>query len=236
MLERATKVLLDVISEVYCYFYVPLSGEWRAIKRETQRERAKEKKSEWERPSAVSEFTFISVWLTLAISLWVFFSHAPSWICMFSLYRDINHRWRGDGGSGKGYLRSLSVSPFLAAVSGKLYVNWMARNQCWNLHSICKAIEPKDKRKRVNRERLGEREGKGVNDNNIEQVTGNRLQRAACIKHKDNANAAAGHAARKETERCIIKIAFECKCEGGDRRSRRRRRSRTRRRERSRRS
>lgn len=78
--------------------------------------------------------------------------------------------------------------------------------------------------------------GRGVNDNNIEQVTGNRLQRAACIKHKDNANAAAGHAARKETERCIIKIAFECKCEGGDRRSRRRRRSRTRRRERSRRS
>lgn len=77
---------------------------------------------------------------------------------------------------------------------------------------------------------------RGVNDNNIEQVTGNRLQRAACIKHKDNANAAAGHAVRKETERCIIKIAFECKCEGGDRRSRRRRRSRKRRRERSRRS
>lgn len=77
---------------------------------------------------------------------------------------------------------------------------------------------------------------RGVNDNNIEQVTGNRLQRAACIKHKDNANAAAGHAARKETERCIIKIAFECKCEGGDRRSRRQRRSRRRRRERSRRS
>lgn len=41
MLERATKVLLDVISEVYCYFYVPLSGEWRAIKRETQRENRK---------------------------------------------------------------------------------------------------------------------------------------------------------------------------------------------------
>lgn len=58
---------------------------------------------------------------------------------------------------------------------------------------------------------------RGVNDNNIEQVTGNTLQRAACIKHKDNANAAAGHAARKETERCIIKIAFECKCEGGER-------------------
>lgn len=69
---------------------------------------------------------------------------------------------------------------------------------------------------------------RGVNDNNIEQVTGNRLQRAACIKHKDNANAAAGHAARKETERCIIKIAFECKCEGGGRRSRRRRRRRRR--------
>lgn len=67
---------------------------------------------------------------------------------------------------------------------------------------------------------------RGVNDNNIEQVTSNRLQRAACIKHKDNA----GHAARKETERCIIKIAFECKCEGGDRRSRRLRRSRRRRR------
>lgn len=51
MLERATKVLLDVISEVYCYFYVPLSGEWRAIKRETQRrrERAKERKRVRER-------------------------------------------------------------------------------------------------------------------------------------------------------------------------------------------
>lgn len=39
MLERATKVLLDVISEVYCYFYVPLSGEWRAIKRVRESER-----------------------------------------------------------------------------------------------------------------------------------------------------------------------------------------------------
>lgn len=46
MLERATKVLLDVISEVYCYFYVPLSGEWRAIKRETQRERQREQTRE----------------------------------------------------------------------------------------------------------------------------------------------------------------------------------------------
>lgn len=63
----------------------------------------------------------------------------------------------------------------------------------------------------------GRGRARGVNDNNIEQVTGNTLQRAACIKHKDNANAAAGHAARKETERCIIKIAFECKCEGGER-------------------
>lgn len=49
MLERATKVLLDVISEVYCYFYVPLSGEWRAIKRETQREREQKRERVSER-------------------------------------------------------------------------------------------------------------------------------------------------------------------------------------------
>lgn len=44
MLERATKVLLDVISEVYCYFYVPLSGEWSAIKRQRDRERERERR------------------------------------------------------------------------------------------------------------------------------------------------------------------------------------------------
>lgn len=54
---------------------------------------------------------------------------------------------------------------------------------------ICIAFA-RQSRQRTNGSGSTERDReRGVNDNNIEQVTGNRLQRAACIKHKDNANA-----------------------------------------------